>query len=276
MAKNLYRVLEANEHASPETLSLLFEQKQARLQKAFDDGNSSAKEHLWALKHAYETLSDPEKRAAHDRLLSANTSPQIPRRDTVQVKDGPSWKTSVMLLALLSAGLIGFGLHLGRANKKDDTAVQMLNVVKTTDNDATRATTERVLVEGSLRNDEKTIDTQGQIANRVVGVQESAEFRKSRELEYQANAGAEQLRQQQERTRMANEQMQWERKQHEQAAAIRQSQARIASDRMQSIQLMIADGRLGEARAYATSPQELAVVSGAEQARYGGQRRTRY
>ena len=71
MAKNLYRVLEASEHASSETLTLLFEQKQARLQKELDSGNPSAKEHLWALKNAYETLSDPEKRTTHDRLWVA-------------------------------------------------------------------------------------------------------------------------------------------------------------------------------------------------------------
>lgn len=276
MAKNLYRIFEAGEHASSETLSLLFEQKQTRLQKELDSGNPSAKEHLWALKNAYETLSDPEKRATHDRLLSANASPPIRRPTPIQVPDGPSWKTSAILLALLSAGLIGFGLHLGRANKKDETAVQMLNVVKSTDNDATRATNERVLVEGSLRNDEKAIDTHGQIANRIVGVQESTEFRKSRQLEYQANADAEQLRQQQERTRMVNDQMQWERKQQDQVTALRLSQARIASDRMQSIKLMIADDRLFEARAYAISPEELAQVSSAERARSGSQRKIRY
>ena len=152
----------------------------------------------------------------------------------------------------------------------------MLNVVKSTDNDATRATNERVLVEGSLRNDQKAIDSHGQIANRIVGVQESAEFRKSRQLEYQANADAEQLRQQQERTRMVNDQLQWERKQQEQITALRLSQARIASDRMQSIKLMIADDRLFEARAYAISPEELAQVSSAERARHGSQRKIRY
>lgn len=274
MAKNLYRVLEASEQASPETLKLLFEQKKLQLQAAVDNGNPSAKELLWALNNAYETLSDPEERAVHDRQLKSQANPSATRRATVQTQEPSNWKTSAILLALLATGLIGFGLHLGRANKKDDTAVQMLNVVRTTDNDATRAGTERVFVEGTLRNQEKAIDTHGQIANRVVAVQESAEFRKSRELEYEANAGAEQLRQQQERTRMANEQMQWERKQHEQAAAAQQSRARIASDRMSSINIMIADGRLPEARAYASTSDEMAVVASAERA--ANQRKRRY
>lgn len=276
MAKNLYRILEASEHASPETLSLLFEQKLARLQKELDAGNPSAKEHMWAVKTAYETLSDPEQRAQHDRLLNAASSPPPPRRSQVEVKEGPSWKTSAMLLILLAAGLVGFGLQMGRANKKDDTAVRMIEVVKTTDNDATRANTERVFVDGTLRNNEKTIDNQAQIAHRAVAVEESAESRKSRALEYQANAGTELLRQQEERTKIANEQLKWERKQYEQDMAQRQSQERTATSRMQSIQIMIADGRLGEARAYANTPQEIAAVSSAEQARAYSQRKTRH
>lgn len=271
MAKDLYHVLEANESASHETLQLLFEQKRARLQGGVDTGDPTAKEQLWALKLAYETLSNPSKRAAYDQSLLADRRPSAPYRPAVRKPELLSWKLNAFMVALLVSGLVGFGLHLGRSNKKDDTSTQTLQITRGADNDATRAGTERIQIEGQISNTTRLIDTQGQVANRIVSVQESAESRASRELEYRANAGAELLRQQQElvrqqqeRLRIQNEQLQWERQHADRDQADRRSQTMVANDRVETIQLMLGNGKFVEARLYARTAEERALVKDAE------------
>jgi curved DNA-binding protein CbpA len=264
MAINLYDVLGVSNTASQPEISASFSTKRQQLQDELDGGNESVKEKMWALKHAYDTLANPVKRRAYDESLRpsvASSYVQVP-----QQPEGMSWKTTIILVALIGSGLIGFGLNLGRSSKKDEASVQVLKTNRVADNDATRASTERILVEGAVRNEEKAIESRGQIANRIVSVHESAESRASRELEYRANAGAEILRQEQDRLKMADEQLRFERKMAEQEQSARQSQARVESDRRQTIQLMLSNGKLFEARNYARTPQELAAVSAAERA----------
>lgn len=273
--KKFYRVLEASESASAETLELLFEQKATRLQREIDSGNPSSKEQLWALRQAFDTLSNPDKREAYDLSFSSQSTASISRSSEPPPRDGISWKTTTILLGLLGAGIVGFGLHIAGTSKKDENKIQLLKVVRSTDNDATRAASERVLVEGTLHNQEKAIDSHGQISNRIVNVEETAEMRRSRELEYKASAAAEQLRQQQARIDIGNQQLQWERKQQEQALALQQAKARMAADRMSTIQIMLSGGRIDEARTYAISTEERAAVESAEQARRELQRSLR-
>lgn len=186
MAHNFYHILEASDTASQDTLRSLFEQKRSAFQQEQEDGSPTAKEQLWVLKQAYDTLSVPAKRAAYDQSLKKAKS-EVPL-PVAPVREGLSWKLNFLLIAVLASGLVGFGLQLGRANKKDDRAVQVLKIDRTADNEATRAGTERVLVDGVLKNDEKIIDRSAELGNRSLGIQESAESRHRQELEYRANA----------------------------------------------------------------------------------------
>ena len=263
MASNFYSVLEVSEAASQATIDAIYEKKLQAVQGELDNGNPNAKGQLWVLKQAYETLSSPAKRVAYDQSLRAPPE-RRPTTPITQQREGLSWKATVLLVALLGSGLVGFGLQLGKSGKKDDVSVQVLTINRTADNDATRATTERILVDGTVSNQAKTIDAQTQVANRVVSVQESAESRASRELEYRANAGTEILRQQQERLKMENQQLQWERQQATQVIALQQSQERAASDRLSTIQAMIANDKIFEARTFARTDQERALVASAE------------
>ena len=266
MAINLYQILEASEDASQETLLTLFDQKFKRLQLELEEGSPTAKEQLWFLKQAYETLSNPVKRAAYDDNLKPKAAVNIHSYQVAAKPEGLSWKMNALLVSLLASGLIGFGLYMGRANKKDDVTVQLLQTNRTADNDATRANAEKALVEGAVSNQHKLIETQGQVANRIISIEESAESRRSRELEYRANAGTEILLQQRERQRVEDQQLEWQRKQYEQQTADQQSQVRIASDRNQAIQIMIQDGRFAEASLYAKTPEERATIESARRA----------
>ena len=248
MASNFYQILEANEAASQETIQSLFEQKSRLLERELEAGSTTAKEQLWFLKQAYETLSNPGKRAAYDERQKPKATANIYTRTVPAKPEGMrlklSWKLNALLVAFLATGLIGFGLHLGRANKQDDHTAQVLQTNRGADNDATRAGTERVRVEGLVSNDAKIIDRSAELGNRALNIQQDAENRQRQEMEYRATANAEILRQQQDRLKIADEQLKWERKQYEEDSRTRQNQERMAAERIQSIQSTIRNNSL--------------------------------
>ncbi|MBV5297602.1 MAG: DnaJ domain-containing protein [Rhodoferax sp.] len=228
MAGNFYQILEANEAASQDTIQSLFEQKCKLLEPELEQGSATAKEQLWFLKQAYETLSNPGKRAAYDDSLKPKAMANI-QAATIRTKpEGLSWKLNALLIALLASGLIGFGLHLGRANKQDDHTAQILQTNRGADNDATRAGTERVLVDGMIKNDSKIIDRSAELGNRSLNIQQDAENRHRQELEYRANAGSQILdmerRSQEQQIAMQERQLQDARRLEEERNANREKQ----------------------------------------------------
>jgi len=239
MASNYYQILEANEAASQETLKSLYEQKFKRLTQELEEGNPTAKEQLWALRQAYELLSQPAQRAAYDNSLKPRAGAEKASRQVARTQK-LTWKMNVLLLAILGSCLVGFGLYLGRANKKDDHVVQVLQTNRGADNDATRADTERALVDGAINNTSKAIDRSAELANRSLDIQQDAENRRRQEMEYRASADAEVLRQQQERLRLADEQLKRAGKQNEEARHLQQEQDRIALERINEISRKIA------------------------------------
>ena len=234
-------------------------------------------------KYAKDTLGNAKARETYDRRLfgrmtsgtsqvSRNPSGSQDRNvapDSVLLSLWETRKTSVIVgtLSLFVIGYMVLGFYKERetsAVRKKALEVQVLQTNRAADVAGTRADTERVLVDGSIRNSEKLIETQGQVANRVVSVQESAESRQSRELEYRANAGAEILRQQEARLKMANDQQKWEREQYERDAAAQRGRDRVSSDKRAIFEMMMAQGRPGEARAYAQTEQEIEQVDARE------------
>jgi hypothetical protein len=147
---------------------------------------------------------------------------------------------NALLFSLLGTCLVGFGLYLGRANKIDDHAAQVLQTNRSADNDATRADTERALVDGVVGNTSKAIDRSAELSSRTLDIQRDAENRRRQEMEYRASADAEVLRQQQERLRIAEEQLKWDRKRIEEMKLVQQDQERIAVEKINEISRKIA------------------------------------
>ncbi len=108
MASNYYQILEANEAASQETLKTLFDQKSKRLMQAIEAGSPTAKEQLWALRQAYELLSQPAQRAAYDRNLKSSGGVATAPRQVVRKPQRLTWKMNALLFSLL--GLVSLDL----------------------------------------------------------------------------------------------------------------------------------------------------------------------
>jgi curved DNA-binding protein CbpA len=193
VAKNLYDVLEVSQTASPSTIDILFGQLTQRLQSEVDAGKPDAKDRLWAVKQAYATLSNPESRLAYDKGLQTPTAPRQRAPVIAPPREGLNWKWNVLFLGLLMAGLIGYGLKLGRDQTKDSHKVEVLKTTRTSDTADTRAHTERVLVEGVVKNDATLIDRSAEVANRRIDVARDAEMRRRQQVEYQAAANQQRI-----------------------------------------------------------------------------------
>ncbi|AGX87983.1 hypothetical protein [Candidatus Symbiobacter mobilis] len=169
-------------------------------------------------KYASETLGNPRLRESYDRKMlerfrSGSTTESRPRRRSVEVEpDNDSvvlslWAThkTGMIVASVCIAIVGYML-LGFFKEQKTSEVQkqaidatMLQTNRTADNDATRAQTERILVEGALENQATAIDHTAQIHNRSLDV---AERRQRQEMEYRTEMNArnmEMRRQEQER-----------------------------------------------------------------------------
>lgn len=245
--------------------------------------NSGASPSTPEFKYAKEALNNARAREAYDRRLYERFIQSVSPERTVSTNSHDQravaantvltlWETrkaSVIIgvAALLAVGYMVLGFYKEReasATRKKALDVQVLQTNKAAEIATARVETERTLVEGALQNDEQRIRGQDQVANRVVSIQESAESRQSRELEHRANTDSEILRQQEQRLKIAEEQLKWERAQREQAVAAQQSRDRVAADKREIFRLMMSEGRIGEARVYAQNAQENAQVDAAE------------
>ena len=281
---SFYSVIKATPEATDEEVADAIAAYQARV-------DSGAAVSTPEFKYAKETLANPKARETYDRRLfvqlnneasdgvrnRSNGQDRQVAADNVILSMWDSNKSTVIVgaIALAVVGYMLLGFYKEReasATRKKALDAQVLATRRTLDVATMYADTDKTRVEGSLQNEQQRIAAQGQLANREVAIQESAESRQSRQLEYQANATAEVLRQQEERIKIANDQLVWERKQREQDAAARQSQASAASDRMEAIRIMVADRRFAEARAFARTQNEMSVVSSAESADYARRR----
>lgn len=103
MPKSLYDLLEVSPSASPESIAVSYRRLHAQFAETQSSSdNEDATNHLIALREAYTTLSNPERRAAYDRKLAARASPEQQQ----DVKP-PSYTRVLLLLAVI--GACGFG-----------------------------------------------------------------------------------------------------------------------------------------------------------------------
>ncbi len=118
MQKSLYDLLEVSATASPESIAVSYRRlhaKFAELQGSSD--GEDATNQLIALREAYSTLSNPERRAAYDEKLAARTT-----AERGQEGEPRSYARLLVLLALI--GACGFGYTRYQANLAQQAALE--------------------------------------------------------------------------------------------------------------------------------------------------------
>lgn len=118
MQKSLYDLLEVSPTASQDSIAVSYRRlhaKFAELQSGSD--NEDATNQLIALREAYSTLSNPERRAAYDEKLTA-------RATVEQSQDGEPRSYAKLLVLLALIGACGFGYARYQSNQAQQAALE--------------------------------------------------------------------------------------------------------------------------------------------------------
>lgn len=118
MQKSLYDLLEVSPTASQDSIAVSYRRlhaKFAELQSSSD--NEDATNQLIALREAYSTLSNPERRAAYDEKLAA-------RATVEQSQDGEPRSYAKLLVLLALIGACGFGYARYQSNLAQQAALE--------------------------------------------------------------------------------------------------------------------------------------------------------
>ncbi len=118
MQKSLYDLLEVSATASQDSIAVSYRRlhaKFAELQSSSD--NEDATNQLIALREAYSTLSNPERRAAYDEKLAARATVEPSQDDEPR-----SYAKLLVLIALI--GACGFGYARYQSNLAQQAALE--------------------------------------------------------------------------------------------------------------------------------------------------------
>jgi hypothetical protein len=195
---SFYTVLQLTPEASDADVRDAIEEYQEKIQA----GQAKATD---AFTFARDTLGNPTARAAYDRRLLAQLEDEVaappagPRSrqrssSPAPVAPPPFWQsrytTAIVatgVVAVLAFLVLSFYKERGAiAAKKAAIEAQALKVNREADNDATRTTTERALVDGVVKNVDRRVEVGSQLANRSIDLQMSAEQRRRQEMEMRA------------------------------------------------------------------------------------------
>lgn len=198
--KTFYDVLQVSKLADKEVIEVAYQQL---LQKFQAEGSQDSQNQVKFIQHAYEVLSNPEKKAIYDNSLKDQENPLQAvssqyRSDFDDISDG-WWKSpKVTWIIVASVVLIGFSLfarHTGEKNKveivKESEATKRQSNELNATNISKHLDNEESLVKGVVDNQSKYIDASANVDNRAIDVARQAEDRRRTELEYRANAGTQ-------------------------------------------------------------------------------------
>lgn len=250
-----YDVLQVSPKASQDLIKAAYDHlKPSFVQKA-SEGNEDARNQLLFLDEAYAVLSSSERRSSYDESLSAQAlQAMAPQYSSYAYETDSSFlgwwrdsKTSRFLLVLgLFAAVFSIYKFMGQRGEQKIQAKQVEILGEretgTVRNDSYRAGNERILVEGSVQNQDKYIDRSYDIAAR------EAERRRI-ELEYRANAGAQQLEMQRQRQEAQLQEQRWRQEQYEKDRQAREARAAADAPKKQLCNMYALNGNTRDAQA---------------------------
>lgn len=249
-----YDVLQLSSKATPELIKAAYTHLKPTLLEAASEGNENAKNQLLFLEEAYIVLSSPEKRSAYDTKISGESAQQASPlsfgyegESTFEESRWRDTATGRILLAAVLFGAVFFAYKFIGQRGEQKSLEKQLEIQEKSEtgairNDGYRAETERGLTQGVIQNQEKFIDRSYDIATR------EAERRKA-ELEYRANAGAQQLEIQRQRQEGMLQEQRWRHEQYEKDQQAREAKAAADAPKMQLCNMYALNGNTQEAQA---------------------------
>lgn len=252
MKNSYYDILQVSNRASETIIEAAYKNLKASLKEKAAAGDEDARNHLVFLDEAYSILSSPAKRVAYDHSIAEPTIPQSQSSFREQDNalavygEGRSLISRVFLGVLVLSSIFAAykfsGQYGSQKISEKQLEIQAGRDGGAVQNDAYRAENERMLVQGTMQNQDKLIDKSYDIAAR------EAERRRV-EVEYRANAGNHRLEMDQQRLEMQRQQQQWQQEQYEKDRQARE--ARVAADaaKRQLCNMYNLNGKTQDARA---------------------------
>lgn len=202
MKKTFYDFLQVSKSADQNIIDSAYE---ILLKKYESKHDQESRNQLQFIRHAYETLSNPEQRRIYDQKLNSEeylTKLEVQKYESDFSKTFNAWWKSpkVSWIIIASITLIGFSLYTRHMSEKSKVAIiketeftkRESNVLNAS-NDSKHLYNEEILVKGLAGNQDNTIREASKIDNRALDIAMQAEERKRIELEYRANADAQRL-----------------------------------------------------------------------------------
>lgn len=248
-----YDLLQVSPKASPDVINAAYAQIKAKVLASASEGDQDAKNQLVFLEEALAVLSSPEKRAAYDAKLSESVATPSPALSMSYVDESafsPSWQQStvgrILIAGVFFAVVFSVYKFVGQRGdhkiQNKQLEIQSQKELGAVQNDATRAGTERSFVQGTVQNQEKLIDKAYDIASR------ETEQRKT-ELEYRANATAQQLEMQRQRQEAMLQDQRWRQEQYEKDRQAREARMEADAPKRQLCNMYALNGKTREAQA---------------------------
>lgn len=255
MKLSYYEVLQVSAIASPDVIEAAYQKLKPYLSAAAANGDQEARNQLFFLEESYAVVSSPEKRAAYDASLSPEMPAQSDKPMTAYAFESEStfmswWRDSMTAKLMLGIAIFtaAYSLYKYMALGSDQQIrnrqvnVQEVRDLGKVQNDAYRAESERILVQGALGNQNKVIDRSYDIES-----QEAA--RCKAELEYRANAGSKSLEMQQQRLEAQLQQQRWAQEQYEKERQHREARELADAPKKQLCNMYALNGNVRDARA---------------------------
>jgi len=235
--RSLYDILQVSRMASSDVVTIAYQKIKADLGSAAQRGDMDARNEMIFVDEAYAVLSSPVRRRDYDERLAEETaqpvrsaSPRMREPEHVAQESGSiflEWWHSGVTAKLMVAGVVlaGFfvayqftgqkGQHRLEERRIDVESVKATGVV---DNDAYRAKTERIGVEGTLEVQDKYLDR-------------SYELAKQREDRYTAESEQRARRQQQQEEARRQREEEYQKRQDQRMEQMRQDTAKRDEER---------------------------------------------
>lgn len=205
MSKDFYALLEISTSASSEAIKANYQRLQARYAALAAQGDEDATNFLIALREAYGTLADPERRRRYDERLVARTAEPV----AGEAARGGIMKWLV-LLAIIGATSVGFARYQTEQEKlrlQHERELALAAEQKAAAEEKRRANEERLAEQQAERQRQRDADMEraqrerdiaygNQVSRNIQQAESQARYEKQRDEQRQARLEQEREREQ--------------------------------------------------------------------------------
>jgi len=175
--RTFYNILQVSDDAATDAISASY----LRLKTKYEGSNdATSRNELLFIAHAYETLSDTNKRNLYDRQLGNSAESSIIQYGEHE-QSNDKWYTSSKVFTVMIGVLVlvAYGLNTKHTEEKGKISVAKESVVGENESSRINAESNYALSTGSVQNVNKAIDRSAEIAERTLDIKhQEAETRK--------------------------------------------------------------------------------------------------